>query len=508
LRVGQVAFSPQLQQARRNILVLRPLIRRQKGLKVSSRLLERSIAKTSIPLTAKNMQEHDLSRALTEAYKTYYEVKRSHSDLRQTALENLAEALASSSDSDKATTLKVLRRREQQRQTARKLRFLRGKINTGSTTMVSILDGPDKWVDITDKSAMEHAILDNNRDKFSQSFHTPFYRPPLSKEFGYQSLTPAAQAVLDGFYDAPPTTSTHVLELLQELQIPPGIRELGKIDPCIGLHDYQAFWMKANEKTSCYPSSLSFSSMKAGAFNDYISEVECRLTRIPLISDYAPQRWKKCLDVMILKKAGITHLSSLRTIVLFPVDCNYAFKYVGRAMMRNAEKGGALAPEQYGSRKFHRSIDLAVNKALTFDLLRQLKKAGDLCSNYAKSCYDLIGHPHASLVMQRCGIPKSIIKCLFSQLQNATHQVRTGYGDSSLSYGGSQFRIPLHGIGQGNGARPATWAVISSPILNLSRRKGFSCHFVAPCSGKEIKFSGYSFVDDTDLVIVKLTGGS
>jgi len=248
--------------------------------------------------------------------------------------------------------------------------------------------------------------------------------------------------------------------------------------------------------------------MKAGSFHDYISEVDCRMTRIPLMSGYAPNRWKKCLDVMILKKAGITHLFLLRTIVIFPVDCNFAFKYVGREMMNNAEKGQALASEQYGSRKYHRSIDLAVNKALTFDLLRQLKKPGDLCSNDAKSCYDLIGHPQASLAMQRCGVSKSIIKCLFSQLQNATHQVRTGYGDSSSFYGGNKWLKPYHGIGQGNGAGPAIWAVVSSPILNILRRKGLGCHFIAPFSSTEVKFSGYSFVDDTDLVIVQLSGAS
>jgi len=355
---------------------------------------------------------------------------------------------------------------------------------------------------------MEAAILNNNSEKFSQSFHSPFYNPPLSKEFGYQSLTPSAQAVLDSFYDPPPNTSTNVTDLLQELNKPPGIKELGNTDPCIPLASYQAFWHKANEQVSCYPSSLSFSTMKAGSFHDYISEVDCRMTRIPLLSGYAPNMWKKCLDVMILKKAGITHLSSLRKFVLLPVDCNFAFKYVGREMMNNAEKGHALASEQYGSRKYHRSIDLAINKALTFDLLRQLKKPGGLCSNDAKSCYNLIGHPQASLAMQRCGVSKSIIKCLFSQLQNATHQVRTGYGDSSSFYGGNKWLKPYHGIGQGNGAGPAIWAVVSSPILNILRRKGLGCHFIAPFSSTEVKFSGYSFVDDTDLVIVQLSGAS
>jgi hypothetical protein len=98
------------------------------------------------------------------------------------------------------------------------------------------------------------------------------------------------------------------------------------------------------------------------------------LTRIPLVVGFAPNRWKCCLDVMILKKSGVTDLSSLRTIVLFPVDYNYAFKHVGREMMKVAESTKSLAPEQYGSRKRHKAIDLAVNKALTFDILRQMKR--------------------------------------------------------------------------------------------------------------------------------------
>jgi len=363
-------------------------MKRRQGKRISSRLLDRSLAKTSISPLSKTLSKEALSTALTAAYKAYYVLKRSHVDLRQTALDNLAEAVALKGDLSKATVLKVLRHREHQRQSARKLRYLRGKINTGSTTMVSVPDGENTWKDIVNKQEIKQAILDTNRDKFSQSFRTPFYQPPLLQDFQFQSLTPAAQAVLDGFYEPPPDTSPHVISLLQELQKPSGIKELGSINPRINLQAYRAFWRKANERVSCYPSSLSFSTMKAGAFHDYISEVDCRLTRISLISGYAPQRWKKCLDVMILKKAGVTHLSSLRTIILFPVDCNYAFKYVGREMMKNAEKGHALAPEQYGSRKYHHSIDLAVNKALTFDLLRQLKKPGGLYSNDAKSCYD------------------------------------------------------------------------------------------------------------------------
>ena len=61
------------------------------------------------------------------------------------------------------------------------------------------------------------------------------------------------------------------------------------------------------------------------------------MTQIRLAKGFAPQQWKQCLDVMIMKKSGVTDLSGLRTIVLFPVDCNFAFKYVGREMMKVAE---------------------------------------------------------------------------------------------------------------------------------------------------------------------------
>jgi hypothetical protein len=52
------------------------------------------------------------------------------------------------------------------------------------------------------------------------------------------------------------------------------------------------------------------------------------------------------MDVMLLKKEGVTQVDALRTIVLFQPDCNYAFKFIGREMMRFSEKHNTLAPEQ------------------------------------------------------------------------------------------------------------------------------------------------------------------
>ena len=98
------------------------------------------------------------------------------------------------------------------------------------------------------------------------------------------------------------------------------------------------------------------------------------------------------------------------------------------------------------------------------------------------------------------GVPCSIINCLFTTLQEAIHKVRTGFGDSKAHYGGSVWLVPIHGIGQGNGAGPAIWAVVSTPLLNVLRAKGYGCEIVCPISSKYFKFVGYAFVDDTDVI--------
>jgi hypothetical protein len=129
-----------------------------------------------------------------------------------------------------------------------------------------------------------------------------------------------------------------------------------------------------------------------------------------------------------------------------------------------------------------------------------MKRARANCSNDAKSCYDLIGHTQAAISMQRVGVPRNIINCLFTTLQEAVHRVRTGFGDSKATYGGPVWLVPIHGIGQGNGAGPAIRAVVSTPLLNVWRKKGFRCELIQPLSSNFFKFVRYTFFDDMDII--------
>ena len=58
--------------------------------------------------------------------------------------------------------------------------------------------------------------------------------------------------------------------------------------------------------------------------------------------------------------------------------------------------------------------------------------------------------------------------------------IRTVFGDSELSYGGSQWEQTPHGMGQGNGCAPAVWNAISSPIFEILREEGYGLELIAP----------------------------
>ena len=231
-------------------------------------------------------------------------------------MHELAAVLSLEGNLNKETMICLLQQRERQRSAARKIRFLRGKLSTGSTTLVTIQDEQGHWIDLTSKHEIEKAIVQNNSEKFRQSFHTPFMVPPLKHLFGFKGLTSNAQAVLTGVHELPDHLVPSVLDLLNELRTPDSIRDLGKRSVDLTMASYQAFWKRAKVNTSWYPGALSFATLQAGASDNLICDFECSMTRIPLKAGYSPIRWRKMLDVMILKRAGHTN------VVQFENDCS------------------------------------------------------------------------------------------------------------------------------------------------------------------------------------------
>ena len=154
------------------------------------------------------------------------------------------------------------------------------------------------------------------------------------------------------------------------------------------------------------------------------------------------------------------------------------------------------------------AIDQALHKRLTYDIIRQHRLPAILCSNDAKSCYDRILHPIASLAYRRVGVPLAPVKCMLECIQEMKHHIRTSYGLSDDTFDMRDLEEKLQGILQGNGAAPATWVLISTPLLNMLRNKGYGGRFLSPITLENTNLVGFVFVDDSDLILLDMIDGS
>jgi hypothetical protein len=226
---------------------------------------------------------------------------------------------------------------------------------------------------------------------------------------------------------------------------------------------YKDGWKRVKEKTSAGPSGLTIPHMKAHGTSDYLTEIDCIMANLPYRYGFSPVRWRKALDMMLEKEPGIRRLSTLRAILLYEADFNQNNKRLGREMLYRAEDANAVAIEQYGSRKHMSATDQSLNKVLTFDIWRQQRQRGALCSNDAKACYDRIVHNCASLCLQRIGTREQPIVSMFQTIQKLEHHVRTIHGESKIKFvqAGS---VLIQGVHQGAKIRQIllySWNIIT-----------------------------------------------
>lgn len=198
---------------------------------------------------------------------------------------------------------------------------------------------------------------------------------------------------------------------------------------------------------------------------------------------------------------NVPTVERMRTIMLMQAEFNMSNKLIGKIMMGRAEELGLLTMEQFGSRKCHQAIVAALNKKLTFDLMKQKRLPGAVCTNNAKSCYDQIVHNIAVICMIRAGALKEAVWSMFKTLRNAMHYIKTAFGISNDSYTPDDGKI-IQGIGQDNGCGSAAWAAISTPVIELMREKGHGFKAKSALRQELIEFICYAFVDDTDLIML------
>jgi hypothetical protein len=88
--------------------------------------------------------------------------------------------------------------------------------------------------------------------------------------------------------------------------------------------------------------------------------------------------------------------------------------------------------------------------------------------------------------MLRLGCPIGPLLSMFITLQQMEHFIGSAFGVSKTSFNSGD--VPFQCLGQGNGAGPTGWAVVSAPIINMVRAAGYGATFVSALSCTIISF--------------------
>ena len=487
IRAGAVSFSEATEQPRREISFWETAIRRRLGTRVSPSLWKRRKNKAQIHQDTANMTIQQLYDSLKASRQTYRQARDKHKEERIKFLDTMKPK-----DRDR------LKRREQARDLGRAAKLVSGKLESKSVTKIEI-DGKE----CTEKEEMEEALKHINYNKLRMCDNTPLLRPPLRQIFGDKNNPQNVSDILNGTFTLPDTCDKYVQLLIKGLKQPETLRPHNRpFHPRtkISTEDHIAGWKKMKERTSSGMSGLHFGMFKANATDPLLAELDASIRNIAYTTGHSYNRWKRGLDVQLLKRSQDFRAEKLRTILLLEADFNLNNKVLGSDAMRSGERAKALARDNYGGRRNLRANEVAMNSQLTYNSIWSRRMRAILMSNDAKGCFDSILHIIVDIALQRLGACKTALESMLETIQAMEHFIRTAFGDSDTPYKRKPGDPPPQGILQGNGAAGAGWSSISSVLIEIMLEHGYGYREWTLIRQRLISIVCFAFVDDTDLI--------
>jgi len=264
-------------------------------------------------------------------------------------------------------------------------------------------------------------------------------------------------------------------------------------------NDFRHFWQTARESTGSSYSGLHFGHYIAASFCPDLLVLHAAKLSICARNGVPLARWGRGLTVLLEKIVGNVFVHKLRAICLLEADFNWWNKLIfAKRMMQQAGREGAIPQECFA--KKHSTCNHAVlTKQFFCDSSRSLHHPAGLGECDFGDCYDRAAHPPTSIALQSWGIPKSAIRVLLTSMATMQYVLKTGFGESTDSYGGTS-SSPNSGLGQGSGASPPAFLALSSLIVNAYRRMGHGARIRSSYLSWLFILAAVMYVDDTDLL--------
>jgi hypothetical protein len=364
-----------------------------------------------------------------------------------------------------------------------KLKWLRGKTFSGGIDYVLINDEEGQEKKIQDPDEIFEALIQQNIVHFSQADSTEMTRDPLKSILGNTGTTDECDEILNGTF------------LLEEIDCSNAakaiIRQLKRsseteIDDEITSNNIQQIYRRWGEYTTTSPSGLHLShdravmrfidsqritaeSTQTITLCDRVFGIKAKMLQFAINHEHTYKRWTKVVNAMIEKIPGKPLINKLRVIHLIESDFNLLIGLMwGRRLVSHCEKLDLFDEGQGGSRPDRRTQELLLQKHLVYSTWRLAKISGTSFDNDAKSCFDRIVMPLASIASQQVGMPKRMCKLFLNTLSKMKYHVKTSVGISAESYSTTS-EYTIHGPGQGGRGSPCIWLVMSSLIMKAMK---------------------------------------
>lgn len=501
LRMGAHPYTPETAKLGLTIEFWRALIRKHEGHNISSSYLRRTARQCDIH----NYSIIPLEECIREkrmAYKNYKTAIKTVN--RPSFLDDLADAIAADGDLERSTVIRQLKSQEESRHMHKEIRNSTKEFS-GAPYHMELPSDNGPYIS-TDKEEIEKALMAEYEAKYRLAEASPFLKEPLLSELGPLALNDNAERILNGTYQCPPGIDKYTKCFIKHLARDPIMHDQPDNETVITVDQLNQFWNNMDEKIVSSPSGRHIGTYKATSIHPTNSVIQARLTSLPFELGIPLPRTTQCINVSLLKKGkGITP-ADLRTIWLLEADFNAGAKiHWVKRMMNETGIGKGLIPDSQYAKRGNKAIEAALVKVLFFDHIRQNKQPGIIFASDLMQCFDRMAHPVCSLVSRRMGVPQSVIKCMLLTIQQMTHRVRTGYGDSSFTYGNDSVH-PLQGGGQGNGASLPLWLAISCILIAMLEDRVIGVRLQTAVTLQIIIFIAIMYVDDTDILLSDITG--
>lgn len=473
--------------------------------------------------------EVDIKMAQSAAFQTLKELQSKHQELRESYLEDLAEAIVLERSpyleddkqahillEKKAKQIRQLISREKMRQMYRKIGRALKKPMGGGLSRIDVPDaraastsngdpenpkqwkGP--WRSVTNPREIAKEVCKINSAQYHQAHYTPFGSGPLADMIGRKGDTPTSQDLLRGQLPdpLPPELFPETVRILKTLATPvPSAAISSTVSPEEFVNTYRL----AHEDTSSSPSGRHVGHYKAVLKDPSLVSLHSQMMSIPFQAGFAPQRWSKVTDIMLEKEQDNPRCHRLRILALFESDLNHAKRVIiGRRLLHHMRDTGLLPAMQHGSVPGKHCLSAVLKKVLCHDYLRITKRAGAFIENDAVGCYDRLVNNLVLIIMTKLGMPKTVVACIGDLWDQVVHLIKTIYGISSVTYGNTKAK-PLYGPGQGSTCGPLFWLLCYWVIVSSLDPTITAAKFFSACKSILVEITGVSFVDDTSLCI-------